>query len=162
MNPQLISGGAQAAAFVAQLTYAGSASVVTTLEFSNRSRTKSRLSQGREINTAPYGESFWMFSGAGAYTCAQAESRRNCTGRARPENRQLSAHQIIHRFCELDQVIVSLRMVRQRDQNIVAARTGYNRAIMKPILPRPPFSNDLNVTAPQPLAEFCFVGGKIG
>src|SRR5260370_14699200 len=62
MNPQLISGGAQAAAFVAELTYAGSASVVTTLEFSNRSRTKSRLSQGSEVNTAPYGESFWMFS----------------------------------------------------------------------------------------------------
>ena len=57
----------------------------------------------------------------------------------------MALHQIIHRFRQVDQILVPFGMFGQGNEDIVTVVTGDDGRIVQPILPRAPFANDLHV-----------------
>ena len=70
-------------------------------------------------------------------------------------------HQIIHRSCEFDKILIAFGMLCESDQNVVSSAACDDRCVMKPILPRTPFADDLHVTTGKPLHKLDVVMGNI-
>src|SRR5436190_22674689 len=67
--------------------------------------------------------------------------------------RARTCHQVVHRSGECHQIFVPFWMMRERDEDVMPPKSGNDGGVMPPILPRTPFSDDLDISIRQRFDE---------